>query len=59
MISQVATMYYFAFFLIILPVLSMVERTLPLPTSITESVLGKHKANTEAAPAGAQPAAAE
>jgi ubiquinol-cytochrome c reductase cytochrome b subunit len=50
MISQLATMYYFAHFLIILPVLSMVERTLPLPNSITESVLG---GEAEAAPAQA------
>ncbi|MDQ8755466.1 cytochrome b/b6 [Sphingosinicella sp. LHD-64] len=58
MMSQVATMYYFAFFLIILPILSMVERTLPLPTSISESVL--HGKTTDAAPTGAlQPAAAE
>ena len=50
MISQVATMYYFAHFLIILPVLSLVERTLPLPNSISESVLHGEKA--EAAPLG-------
>lgn len=56
MISQVATIYYFAFFLIILPILSMVERTLPLPNSITESVLGD-KANDGVA--AAAPAAAE
>ncbi len=31
MISQVASAYYFAHFLIILPLLSMFERTLPLP----------------------------
>jgi ubiquinol-cytochrome c reductase cytochrome b subunit len=49
MISQVATIYYFAHFLIILPILSMVERTLPLPNSISESVL--HGEQTEAAPA--------
>ncbi len=40
MISQVATIYYFAHFLMILPILSMVERTKPLPNSIAESVLG-------------------
>lgn len=57
MMSQVATIYYFAFFLIILPILSMVERTLPLPNSISESVL--HGEAAEAAPAGAAPAAAE
>src|SRR5687768_16422777 len=60
MISQVATIYYFAHFLIILPILSRVERTLPLPNSISESVL--HGEAAEAAPAdlsGARPAAAE
>ncbi len=60
MISQLAAMYYFAFFLIILPILSWVERTKPLPNSITESVLHGEKA--EAAPAhigGISPAAAE
>ena len=59
MISQVATIYYFAHFLIILPILSMVERTLPLPNSITESVL--HGEAGDAAPAdltGAAPAKA-
>ncbi|MBX3561524.1 MAG: cytochrome b/b6 [Sphingomonas sp.] len=56
MISQVATIYYFAFFLIILPILSMVEKTLPLPNSISESVLGA-KANDGTA--AAAPAAAE
>ena len=49
MVSQVATIYYFAHFLIILPILSMVEKTLPLPNSITESVL--HGEAEEAAPA--------
>jgi len=49
MISQVATIYYFAHFLMILPILSAVERTLPLPNSITESVL--HGERQEAAPA--------
>ncbi|MGJ8537035.1 MAG: cytochrome b [Parasphingopyxis sp.] len=52
MISQLASMYYFAHFLIILPLISRTERPLPLPNSITEAVLGKdHDA--------AQPAAAE
>ncbi|PSJ37975.1 cytochrome b [Allosphingosinicella deserti] len=60
MISQLATIYYFAHFLIILPILSAVERTLPLPNSISESVL--HGEDKEAAPAdlsGLRPAAAE
>ena len=41
MISQFASAYYFAHFLIILPLVSMIERPLPLPNSITEAVLGK------------------
>ena len=41
LISQVASAYYFAHFLIILPLISKVEQTLPLPSSITEAVLGK------------------
>ncbi|MDB5698731.1 MAG: cytochrome b/b6 [Alphaproteobacteria bacterium] len=57
MISQAATMYYFAHFLIILPVLSAIERTLPLPNSISESVL--HGEAAEAAPYGSRVAPAE
>jgi ubiquinol-cytochrome c reductase cytochrome b subunit len=49
MISQVATAYYFAFFLIIIPILSKIERTKPLPNSISEAVLGE---NYEASPMG-------
>jgi len=59
MISQLATMYYFAHFLIILPILSKIERTEPLPSSISESVL--HGEERESAPAqigGISPAAA-
>jgi len=40
MISQIAAIYYFAHFLIILPIVSRLERPLPLPNSITEAVLG-------------------
>jgi ubiquinol-cytochrome c reductase cytochrome b subunit len=60
MISQLATMYYFAHFLIILPILSWTEKTRPLPNSISESVL--HGERAEAAPhqiGGISPAAAE
>jgi ubiquinol-cytochrome c reductase cytochrome b subunit len=59
MISQIATIYYFAHFLIILPILSWTERTLPLPNSISESVL--HGEERESAPidlSGARPATA-
>jgi ubiquinol-cytochrome c reductase cytochrome b subunit len=41
MISQIAALYYFAHFLIILPIVSSIERPDPLPFSITEAVLGK------------------
>ena len=40
LIARVATAYYFAHFLIILPVLGWKEKTTPLPLSITEPVLG-------------------
>ena len=43
-LGQFAAAYYFAHFLIILPIVSRIERPLPLPNSITEAVLGKHKA---------------
>ena len=40
LIARVATAYYFAHFLIILPILGWKEKTTPLPLSITEPVLG-------------------
>jgi ubiquinol-cytochrome c reductase cytochrome b subunit len=43
LVSQVFAAYYFAHFLIILPIVSKIERPLPLPNSITESVLAKSK----------------
>ena len=53
MISQLATAYYFAHFLVILPIISMVEQPLPLPNSIAESVLGKgYKEEVYTAPTG-------
>ncbi len=38
--AQLASIYYFAHFLIILPIVSSIERPDPLPFSITEAVLG-------------------
>ena len=49
-IGQVAAAYYFLHFLVILPLVSRFETTLPLPNSITEGVL--HGEAAEAAPAG-------
>lgn len=45
-ISQVLTAYYFAHFLIILPLVSRFEKTLPLPSSISEAVLKKFGGST-------------
>ena len=50
-LSQLAAAYYFAHFLIILPLISKLETPLPLPNSISESVL--HGEKKEAAPVGA------
>lgn len=41
-ISQIAAAYYFAHFLIVLPLVSSFERPLPLPNSIAEAVLAKN-----------------
>ena len=38
--SRVLTAYYFLHFLVILPVLGLIEKPKPLPGSIAESVLG-------------------
>jgi len=40
-ISRFATAYYFAYFLVILPLLARLERPLPLPESIARAVLGR------------------
>ena len=40
LISRIATTYYFVHFLIILPILGKKEKTLEVPQSITEPVLG-------------------
>ena len=52
-LGQFAAAYYFAHFLIILPIVSALEKPLPLPNSITEAVLG---GEDEAAPIGLQQA---
>jgi ubiquinol-cytochrome c reductase cytochrome b subunit len=58
-LSQVFTAYYFAHFLIIIPLVSRFEKTLPLPKSISEAVLAKYNkggAGTPGAGLAAQPA---
>ena len=54
-LSQVLTAYYFAHFLIILPIVSKLEKTKPLPGSISEAVLAKYGTSVGSAPR-AQPA---
>ena len=39
--GRILTAYYFIHFLIILPIIGIVERPKPLPTSIMEAVLAK------------------
>jgi quinol-cytochrome oxidoreductase complex cytochrome b subunit len=51
LIGRLLTAYYFAHFLIILPLLGWLEKPLPLPASITEAVLA-NKAGGSLAPAG-------
>ena len=38
-LSRVSTIYYFAFFLVIMPVLSRIEKPLPMPIGISNSAL--------------------
>ena len=40
LIARVATAYYFLHFLVVLPLLGLREKTIPVPLSITEPVLG-------------------
>ena len=53
--SRILTVLYFAHFLVVLPLLGLVEKTKPLPASIADSILGK---SVGSAPAGAGAAAA-
>ena len=41
LIARILTFYYFAHFIIVLPLLGIFEKTKPLPNSISESVLAK------------------
>ena len=51
--AQLGTLYYFAFFLVIMPLLGLIETPKKLPMSITEAVLEKNKGSAAALPAGA------
>ena len=50
--SRAFALYYFAYFLILMPLLGLIETPLPMPNSITESVLGTSGSGS-GAPAGA------
>jgi ubiquinol-cytochrome c reductase cytochrome b subunit len=50
-VSQIATVYYFAYFLVILPILGLIEKPLKRPDSITKAVLGDGKHGETLAPA--------
>jgi ubiquinol-cytochrome c reductase cytochrome b/c1 subunit len=47
-LARIFTFYYFAHFLVVLPLLGLIERPKPLPASITESVLAKSGAAAQA-----------
>ena len=51
-VARVLTLYYFTHFLVVLPLLGFLERPLPLPSSILESVMGVQKGGA-GLPAGA------
>lgn len=56
MLARIFTAYYFAHFLIILPVLGLIETPKPMPPSISEAVLGDGDDHADASggtPAGA------
>ena len=61
LLGQVASAYYFLHFLVILPIVSALEKPVALPHSITEAVLAKHGGTSPAktAMSGSPLAAAE
>jgi len=50
-VGLIGTVYYFAFFLVIMPLLGKLERPLPLPDSINEPVLPRGRGGATAQPA--------
>jgi len=55
LIAQISTAYYFAYFLVVLPLLAKFERPLPLPASIAEAVLKRRGGGPLPAGAAAKP----
>jgi ubiquinol-cytochrome c reductase cytochrome b subunit len=58
LMGRVLTLYYFAYFLVILPVLGFVEKPKARPASIEDAVLGTGKTTDTGGKASAPPAAA-
>ena len=50
-LARITTAYYFAYFLVILPLLGLFETPKPLPASITEAVLKKAESKAKSRPA--------
>jgi ubiquinol-cytochrome c reductase cytochrome b/c1 subunit len=50
LLSRICTAYYFAHFLVILPLLGLFETPKPLPSSITAAVLGEPKGGASVVP---------
>lgn len=46
--ARILTIYYFAHFLIVMPLIGILERPKPMPSSISEAVLAKSKDTTDA-----------
>jgi len=53
LVAQIGTAYYFLYFLVLLPVIGIVENTKQLPESISSAVLKRNKGGGGAVPAGA------
>ena len=53
--ARLCTAYYFLHFLVVLPLLGLFETTKPLPSSIAETVLGKHGSSGLPIGAAAEP----
>jgi ubiquinol-cytochrome c reductase cytochrome b subunit len=48
--ARILTFYYFAHFLIVMPLIGILERPKPVPSSITEAVLAKNRGGHGVAP---------
>lgn len=49
-LTQVSTAYYFGFFLILMPLLGLIEKPLPMPASLEEAIAAGEKRSTKKLP---------